>query len=39
MRNLFAALAVLTLLLGTVSFAAPANAGTNLYPPADNGSN
>ena len=37
MRNLFAALAVLTLLLGTVSLAAPANAGTYLFPPADNG--
>ena len=37
MNRLFAALTVLTLLLGTVSFAAPASAGpANQFPPASN---
>ena len=41
MNRLFAALTVLTLLLGTVSFAAPASAGpVAQFPPASNeGSN
>ena len=37
MNRLFVALTVLTLLLGTVSFAAPASAGpANQFPPASN---
>ncbi|MGA9016146.1 MAG: hypothetical protein WB509_26915 [Acetobacteraceae bacterium] len=41
MQKLLAALAVLTLLSGTVAFAAPANASnTYLFPPTENaGSN
>jgi hypothetical protein len=35
-KRLFAALAVLGLVFGTVAFAAPANAYTNLFPPNNN---
>ena len=37
MRKLFPALTVLSLVLGTAAFVAPAQAGTNLYAPSDNG--
>ena len=40
MKTLFAALTVLTLVLGTVALAAPANASTtSLFPPASNEGN
>ena len=40
MKTLFAALTVLTLVLGTVTITAPANASaTSLFPPASNEGN